>query len=185
MLRVGGKPRNRGSHTARSGQEPHTPGGTKSVLRVGGKPRKTAGLTLRGAAMAPYTPGGTKSVLRVGGKPRKTAGPTLRGAAIAPYTPGGTQSVRVGGEPEKTAGPTLRGAAMAPHTPGGTINGCCVQPEKVVLGVLAKMGLIRAEQLAGPMPSTSLSTRVLGCLKNRSFRDCDGMPRFHPHEQVF
>ena len=64
--------------------------------------------------------------------------------------------------------------------------------EKVVLGVLAKMGLIRAEQLAGLMPSTwfqrkeSLSTSVLSCLeKNRSFQDCDGMPRFHPHEQVF
>ena len=33
-------PGNRGSHTARSGHEPQTPGGTKSVLLVGGKPRK-------------------------------------------------------------------------------------------------------------------------------------------------
>ena len=40
------------SHTARSGHEPHTPGGTKCVLRVGGEPGKTAGPTLRGAAMS-------------------------------------------------------------------------------------------------------------------------------------
>ena len=39
-----------GSHTARSGQEPHTPGGTKNALWVRGEPRKTAGPTLRGAA---------------------------------------------------------------------------------------------------------------------------------------
>ena len=44
------------------------------MLRVGGEPRKTAGPTLRGAAMAPYTPGGTQSVLRVGGEPRKNRG---------------------------------------------------------------------------------------------------------------
>ena len=35
-----------GSHTARSGQEPYTPGGTDVVLRVGGIPRKTVGPTL-------------------------------------------------------------------------------------------------------------------------------------------
>ena len=34
-------PENRGSHTVRSGLEPHTPGRTKVVLRVGGEPRKT------------------------------------------------------------------------------------------------------------------------------------------------
>ena len=34
----------------RNGQEPHTPGGSKSALRVGGKPEKTAGPTLRGTA---------------------------------------------------------------------------------------------------------------------------------------
>ena len=51
--------------------------------------------------------------------------------------------------------------------------------EKVVSGVLAKMGLIRAEQLAGLMPSTwfqrkeSLSTSVLSCLENRSFQEVD------------
>ena len=55
--------------------------------------------------------------------------------------------------------------------------------EKVVLGVLAKMGLIRTEQLAGLKPNTSLSTSVLGSLENRRFQDCEGMPRFHPHEQ--
>ena len=55
------------------------------MSRVGGEPRKTAGPTLRGAAMPPHTPGGTQSV-RVGGEPRKTARPTLRGAAIAPHT---------------------------------------------------------------------------------------------------
>ena len=33
-------PGNRGSHIARSGQEPHTPGGIKRMLRVGGEPRK-------------------------------------------------------------------------------------------------------------------------------------------------
>ena len=60
---------------------------------------------------------------------------------------------------------------------------------KVVLRVLAKMGLIKAEQLAGLMPSTwfqhkeSLSTSVLSCLENRSFQDCEGLLRFHPHEQ--
>ena len=59
---------------------------------VGGEPRKTAGPTLRGAAMAPYTPGGTQNVW-VGGEPRKTAGPTLRGAAMEPYTPGGTKNI--------------------------------------------------------------------------------------------
>ena len=42
--------------------------------------------------------------------------------------------------------------------------------EKVVLGILAKMGLIRTEQLAGLMPSKSLSTGVLGCLKIGVFR---------------
>ena len=103
---------------------------------------------------------------------------------------------------------------------------CCrasFNHEKVVLGVLAKMELIRAEQLAGLMPSTwfqrkeSLSTSVLSCLEKSKFsgsrscyarfvargevpsnevfeliaskifhvKDCDGMPRFHPHEQVF
>ena len=55
--------------------------------------------------------------------------------------------------------------------------------KKVVLGFLAKMGLISAEQLAGLMES--LSTSVLSCLENQSFQDCKGMPRFHPHEQVF
>ena len=43
-------PRKPRSHTARSGQEPCTSGGSKSVLRVGGEPGKTAGPTLRGAA---------------------------------------------------------------------------------------------------------------------------------------
>ena len=41
---------NRGSHTVRSGQVPHTPGGTKCMLWVSGVPKKTAGPTLRGAA---------------------------------------------------------------------------------------------------------------------------------------
>ena len=41
---------NRGSHTARSGQPPHTPGGINCVLWVGGEPGKTAGHILRGAA---------------------------------------------------------------------------------------------------------------------------------------
>ena len=41
--------------------------------------------------------------------------------------------------------------------------------EKLVLEVLAKMGLIRAEQLAGLMPSTSLSTSVLGASSRTSF----------------
>ena len=57
--------------------------------------------------------------------------------------------------------------------------------EKVVFEVLAKVRLIRAEQLAGLTPSTSLSPSVFGCQKNQSFQDCEGMPRFHPHEQVF
>ena len=45
MLRVGGEPKkkNRGSHTARSGQVPHTPGGTKLCVAgfavSPGKPR--------------------------------------------------------------------------------------------------------------------------------------------------
>ena len=57
--------------------------------------------------------------------------------------------------------------------------------EKLVLEVLVKMGLITAEQLAGLMPSTSLTTSVLGAWENQCFQDYEGMPRFHPHEQVF
>ena len=49
--------------------------------------------------------------------------------------------------------------------------------EKVVLGVLAKMGLIRAEQLAGLMPSTSVDKRLrlpgkIGVF--RSVKECLG-----------
>ena len=40
LLWVGGVPWNRGSHTARSGYEPHIPGRTKSLLWVCGEPRK-------------------------------------------------------------------------------------------------------------------------------------------------
>ena len=41
VLPVGGEPlENRGSPTARNGQEPHTPGGTLCVARVGGEPLK-------------------------------------------------------------------------------------------------------------------------------------------------
>ena len=89
------------------------------MLRVGGEPRKTAGPTLRGAAMGPQTPGGTKSVV-VGGEPRRAAGPTLRRAARSRTLQEGPRVLWVGGEPRKTARPTLRGAAIAPHTPGGT-----------------------------------------------------------------
>ena len=51
------------SHTARSGQEPHTPGGPKRVLRVGGEPRKPRSHTLR-SGEEPYTPGGTVCAAR-------------------------------------------------------------------------------------------------------------------------
>ena len=160
---------------------------------VGGEPSKTVGPTLRGAAMAPHTPGGTQSV-RVGGEPRKTAGPTLRGAAMEPYTPGGTKSVlRLAVSPDKPWVPHREERSGAVHS--GRDHKCVAafNLEKVGLRVLAKIKLIRAEQLAGLMPSTwfqhkeSLSTSVLSfsCLENRSFQDCEGMPRFHPHEQVF
>ena len=85
--------------------------------------------------------------------------------------------LRVGGEPEKTAGPTLRGTARSRTLQEGP-KVCCraaFNLEKVVLGVLAKMELIRAEQLAGLLPSTwfqrkeSLSTSVLSCLEKSKF----------------
>ena len=41
--------------------------------------------------------------------------------------------------------------------------------EKVVFEVLAKVGMFRAEQLAGLMPSTSLSPTVFGCLEKSEF----------------
>ena len=64
--------KNRGSHTVRSGQASHTPGGTKGVLWVGGESRKTAGPTLPGAARRRTLQEGTNYVLRVNVKPRKS-----------------------------------------------------------------------------------------------------------------
>ena len=81
---------NRGSHTARSGQVPHTPGGTKCVLRVGGDPRKTAGPTLREAARCRTLQEGPKCVLGLAVSPGKPplspvpchSSPTTRGLRV-------------------------------------------------------------------------------------------------------
>ena len=57
---------NRGSHTVRSVQVPHTPGGTKYMLWVSGEPKKTAGPILRGAARS-------RTLQEGPGQPRSTA----------------------------------------------------------------------------------------------------------------
>ena len=49
---------NRGSHTARSGQELHSSVGTKRVLRVRGESRKPRSHTAR-SGLGPHTPGGS------------------------------------------------------------------------------------------------------------------------------
>ena len=67
-LRVGGEPEKPRIPPARSGQEPQTPGGTKSLLRVGGEPRENRGSHTVKSGQEPHTPGGTKRVFWVGGE---------------------------------------------------------------------------------------------------------------------
>ena len=114
-----------GSHIARSGQEPHTPGGTISALQVGGDPekKKTAGPTLSGAARV-RTLQDQECVTdwrRSPGKPRVPHCEERPGAA---YSRRDQVSCGLAMMPRKTAGPTLRGAAKNRTHPGGTCA-CC------------------------------------------------------------
>ena len=85
------------SHTARSGQEPHTAGRTMRALQVGGDRRKTAGRT--------------KRAMQVGGERRKPRSHTAR-SGQEPHTAGGTKRVlRV----QETARHTAR-SGQEPHT---------------------------------------------------------------------
>ena len=66
---------------------------------------------------------------------------------------------------------------------------CCVQPWESRLKSSCEDGVIRAEQLVGLMPmmvsAQGITVDKRPQLPGKIIQDCDGTPRFHPHEQVF
>ena len=112
---------NRGSHTARSGQEPHTPGGTKCVLRVGGEPRKTAGPTLRGAARSRTLQEGPNVCCGLAVSPGKPRVPYCEERPGAAHSRRDQMCVVGWRKAQENRGSHTARSGQEPHTPGGTI----------------------------------------------------------------
>ena len=136
---VGGEPiKNRGSHTARSGREPHTPGGTKCVLGLAvspGKPRVPHCEERPGAAHSRRD----QMYLWVGGEPGKPRVPYCEERPGAAHSRRDQLWVGVGGEPGKTA-PTHPPSAGVSFGRAAVRDASAI-PCRGALGVRAERGV--------------------------------------------